>query len=91
MAYTLNFGVWSRGGPPRPHSAGKKFRIAVLGDFSARANRGQLEKGDALAARKPLKVDIDNLDDVLERLDVSLRLPLGDGGSSGGGSSGGGA
>jgi type VI secretion system protein ImpC len=81
MAYTLNFGVWSRGGPPRPRSAGGKFRIALLGDFSASANRGRLEKGPKLAARKPLKVDIDNFDGLLERLQIKLRLPIGDGGA----------
>jgi type VI secretion system protein ImpC len=78
MAYTLNFGVWARGGPPRPRAAGGRFRIALLGDFSARANRGQLEKGETLAGRKPLKIDPDNLEDQLARQDVSLRLPIGD-------------
>jgi type VI secretion system protein ImpC len=58
-----------------------RFRIAVLGDFSARANTGRLDTGAALAARKPMKVDCDNLDATLKRLAVRLRLPIGaDGG-----------
>ena len=37
----------------------------MLGDFSARANRGEIEVGDDLAKRKPLAVEADSLDDVL--------------------------
>jgi predicted component of type VI protein secretion system len=53
------------------------FRIAVLGDFSARANSGKLDTGATLAGRKPLKVDCDNLDATLKRFGVKLRLPIG--------------
>src|SRR6185503_19776140 len=57
------------------------FRIAVLGDFSALSNSGKLDTGASLAARKPLKVDCDNLDATLKRFGVKLRLPIGtDGG-----------
>src|SRR6266850_2788340 len=81
MAYEVNFGRMRLSGS-RP--AGKKsgrFRIALMGDFSARANSGKLDTGAALGARKPLKVDCDNLDATLKRLGVKLRLPLGaDGG-----------
>lgn len=81
MAYEVNFGRMRVSGS-RP--AGKKsgrFRIALMGDFSARANSGKLDTGAALGARKPLKVDCDNLDATLKRLAVKLRLPLGaDGG-----------
>ena len=77
MAYEVNFGSIRVGGTgPVPKRTGT-FRIAVLGDFSARANSGKLETGDALASRKPLKVDCDNLDAVLKRFGVKLRLPLG--------------
>jgi type VI secretion system protein ImpC len=58
------------------------FRIAVLGDFSARANGGKLDTGGSLAARKPLKVDCDNLDATLKRFGVKLRLPLGTDGAA---------
>ncbi|TWT79046.1 hypothetical protein CA13_04430 [Planctomycetes bacterium CA13] len=48
------------------------FRIAVLGDFSGRQNRGVHEIGDALARRRPLSIDRDNLEDCMERLGVEL-------------------
>lgn len=80
MAYEFNFGaVRSRGAKATAKKSGK-FRLALFGDFSARANSGKLDAGDALAARKPLKVDCDNLDATLKRLGVKLRLPLGEGG-----------
>lgn len=53
------------------------FRVAILGDFSGRANRGLLESGDALAARRPLMVDRDNFDSVLAKLAPRLDLPPG--------------
>jgi type VI secretion system protein ImpC len=81
MAYEVNFGTM-RVSASRP--AAKKsgrFRIALLGDFSARTNSGKLDTGSSLASRKPLRVDCDNLDATLKRLGVKLRLPLGaDGG-----------
>jgi type VI secretion system protein ImpC len=54
------------------------FRIAVLGDFSGRANRGIVEAGRVLAGRRPVRVDRDNVDDVIERLAPELYLSLGD-------------
>lgn len=82
MTYQVSFGTL---GSPPPARAGKgtaAFRIAVLGDFSARANGGTLETGDDLAARKPLRVDVDNLDDVIGRLGIELNLPLDDEGAT---------
>ena len=81
MAYEVNFGTMrvaaSKPAAKKPGS----FRIAMLGDFSARANSGKLDTGAALAARKPLKVDCDNVDATLKRFGVKLRLPMGaDGG-----------
>ena len=58
------------------------FRLAVLGDFSGRANKGALETGEALAKRKPLNVDFDNIDDVIARLNIALDLPIGANGST---------
>jgi type VI secretion system protein ImpC len=79
MAYEVRFG--SIGKPPRATaSPGQKFRLALLGDFSGRANAGRLEIGPALANRQPIKVDVDNLDTVIARMGVRLRLDLsGDG------------
>jgi type VI secretion system protein ImpC len=77
MAYEVNFGTMRVGASkPAARKLGS-FRIAVLGDFSARANSGKLDTGVSLAGRKPLKVDCDNLDATLKRLAVKLRLPMG--------------
>ncbi|MDE2006953.1 MAG: type VI secretion system contractile sheath large subunit [Rhodospirillales bacterium] len=74
MKYEVNFG--RIGGGRRPAASGKKFRLALLGDFSGRANAGTLETGEALAARKPIRVDVDNLDDVIARMEIGLALNL---------------
>lgn len=77
MSYEVNFGT-IRLGNSRPASRKTgSFRIALMGDFSARANSGKLETGAALGDRKPLKVDCDNVDGVVKRLGIRLRLPLG--------------
>src|SRR5712692_3866940 len=82
MSYEVNFGTMRvAAGKPAVKKAGS-FRIAVLGDFSARANSGKLDTGAALASRKPLKVDCDNLDATLKRFGVKLRLPMGPDGSA---------
>ncbi|MGA9573022.1 MAG: type VI secretion system contractile sheath large subunit [Lysobacterales bacterium] len=66
---------------PAPEWAGKRpVRIVLMGDFSAGAAAGRLEKGDDLARRKLLPVDFDSLEDVLARLEVRLALPLGENG-----------
>ncbi len=74
MPYEVSFGRISRA--PRAAAAGAKFRLGLIGDFSGRANAGRLETGAALAARKPIKVDVDNFDKVMERMQLSLALPL---------------
>ncbi len=51
------------------------FRIAVLGDFSGRENRGVLDA--RLQGRKPVVVDRDNFDNVMARVAPELHLPLG--------------
>jgi len=53
------------------------FRIAILGDFSGRANRGLRESGDALASRRPLMIDRDNFDSVLAKIAPQLELASG--------------
>ena len=74
MEYSVNFGLLNR--PSRTVTPGQKFRLALLGDFSARANTGRLATGEDLAKRKPIKVDVDNLDDVIARMDLKLSLPM---------------
>lgn len=61
--------------PKRP------VRIALLGDFSGRASSGVLEGSEELARRKPMNVEFDNLEETLGRLDLTLQLPMGEGGS----------
>jgi type VI secretion system protein ImpC len=77
----LNFGMIGPTAVERQIAANAPFRLAVLGDFSAAANRGRLETGDDLGCRKPLRVDIDNIDKVMSRLNIKLTLPLADQGA----------
>src|SRR5271165_5729467 len=51
------------------------FRMALLGDFSGRSNRGQVEASSA--NRRTLLIDRDNFDEVLARLGVGLDLSIG--------------
>ncbi len=80
MQYDINFGRLGR--TPLALPSGAKFRLALLGDFSGRANAGRLETGAALAARKPVKVDVDTLDAVVTRLNPSFSVPLGEDGAA---------
>jgi type VI secretion system protein ImpC len=79
MQYEVSFG---RIGKIERAPPGPAFRLAVLGDFSGRASRGVLETGAKLAARKPLKADVDNLDALIERLNLSVAIPVGEDGAS---------
>ena len=48
MANEFNLGRLSEGGAASTApKKNRKFRLAVLGDFSARASRGERESGDA--------------------------------------------
>jgi type VI secretion system protein ImpC len=49
------------------------FSIAILGDFSGRANRGLFEP-QTVGERRPYLVDRDNLDEVLSKLQPELDL-----------------
>jgi type VI secretion system protein ImpC len=80
MQYEVSFGRLDK--KPRAVTPGSKFRLALLGDFSGRANAGTLETGAALAKRKPIKVDVDNLDTVIERMGLSLNLALAEDGGA---------
>jgi type VI secretion system protein ImpC len=53
------------------------FRVALLGDFSGRANRGLCETGAKLAGRRAVLVDRDNFDEVLAKFAPEIRLPVG--------------
>ncbi len=58
------------------------FRIALVGDFTGRANRDAVERGRSLTARCPIRVDRDNVDDLLASLAPELLLPLDSNGPS---------
>lgn len=75
MENSLSFGA-QIGVPPAPGPTGQTFRIVVLGDFSGRANRGELDGADEIARRKPLRVEFDTLGEVLEELAPRLRIPI---------------
>nr|WP_319515861.1 type VI secretion system contractile sheath small subunit [uncultured Cohaesibacter sp.] len=74
---TEPFGILSLDQPQDIDASRPKFRIALLGDFTGRANRGDLATGDDLANRKPIKLDVDNLDTIIARFATTLLLPLG--------------
>ncbi|HEX8098274.1 MAG TPA: type VI secretion system contractile sheath large subunit, partial [Pyrinomonadaceae bacterium] len=66
-------------GTPEPDTP---FRVALLGDWSGRASRGLSSAVSESGALRPLLVDRDNLDDVMKRLGVEVRLkPDGAGGA----------
>lgn len=52
------------------------FRLAILGDFSARAARGMHEVGAALTGRRPVTLDFEALDEVIAGFGVTLDLAL---------------
>jgi type VI secretion system protein ImpC len=76
MRFDFNFGTLRQGSAPKNGADNVPFRIALLGDFSGRAIAGKSEAGASLAKAKPIKVDVDNLDDVIERMGISVALPL---------------
>ncbi len=78
MDYAVSFGRIEKRDRAAP---GPAFRLALLGDFSGRSGAGEIETGDALAARKPIKVDVDNFDKVMERLAPKVVIDLGEDGA----------
>ena len=53
------------------------FCVALLGDWSGRANRGLSASTAELAGWRPLLIDRDNLDQLIEKLGPKLHLPVG--------------
>src|SRR5437868_13530391 len=68
-----------RPAPPRQQNEPPvgAFRIALIGDFSGRASRGVVETGKDIAARRPVRVDRDTLDDAVARLAPTVELRFG--------------
>ena len=54
-----------------------RFRIALMGDFSGRAAKGEVEIGADLAKRRPIKLDVDTLEKVIAGFGTTLVLPIG--------------
>ena len=75
MSLDLSFGTISG---ERPDAAKPtRFRIALMGDFSGRAAKGEVEIGADLASRRPIKLDVDTLDKVIHGFATTLVLPIG--------------
>lgn len=72
---TFSFGMLD---VPRPEGAKPtRFRIALMGDFSGRSARGEVEIGADLARRRPIKLDVDTIDRVIAGFATTLILPIG--------------
>ncbi|WP_367151508.1 type VI secretion system contractile sheath large subunit [Leisingera sp. F5] len=71
------YGTMSADRPDPQKLERKRFRLAILGDFSGRAAKGQLEVGDDLAGRKAILLDPDTVEDVVESFATELVLPIG--------------
>jgi type VI secretion system protein ImpC len=73
----LTAGGDSSGARPSPETP---FCIAILGDFSGRANRGIID-AKAVGKRRAVLVDRDNFDEVLSRVSPEIQLPIGESGT----------
>ena len=63
---------------PRPEATKPgRFRIALMGDFSGRSAKGEVEIGADLASRRPIKLDVDTIDKVIAGFATTLILPIG--------------
>lgn len=70
----VNLTAGEDGAGARP-TAETPFCVAILGDFSGRANRGIYEP-KTVAKRRAALVDRDNFDEVMARVGVEIRLPM---------------
>lgn len=76
-AAEIAFGTMTGDRPSPEQLKRRRFRIAILGDFSGRAARGVLETGDDLAARRAILLDPDTVEDVIAGFAAPLVLPIG--------------
>ncbi|MEP2715161.1 type VI secretion system contractile sheath large subunit [Pseudophaeobacter sp.] len=70
------YGTMAADRPDAQKLTRRRFRIALFGDFSGRTARGQVETGDALAARLAIVLDPDTVEEVIESFASELILPL---------------
>jgi type VI secretion system protein ImpC len=73
----LSAGEDSSGAHPEPETP---FCIAILGDFSGRANRG-IADTKSISKRRAWLVDRDNFDEVLSRSGAEIHLPMDESGA----------
>ncbi len=76
-AIEFPFGTMSAERPAAEQLKRRRFRIAVLGDFSGRAAKGMLGLGDDLANRPAQLLDVDTVEEVIEGFAGDLALPIG--------------
>jgi len=76
------YGTMSADRPEPKKLERKRFRLAILGDFSGRAAKGLIETGDDLATRKAVILDPDTVEDVIESFATELLLPIGKDGAA---------
>jgi type VI secretion system ImpC/EvpB family protein/type VI secretion system ImpB/VipA family protein len=69
---TLTFSFEAHGAKRLPRAPQEPFVVSVLGDFSGRASRSIVEP---IGNRRPLAIDVDNLEGILARLAPSVLLP----------------
>jgi type VI secretion system ImpB/VipA family protein len=53
------------------------FRVAVLGDFSGRGAKGEVDDAEAIGRRRARKVDRGTLEDLMAKVKPELSLPVG--------------
>jgi predicted component of type VI protein secretion system len=81
--FQFNFGRMANEGVAARRLSEEPFRIALLGDFSGRAHRGERRIGDELVRLKPLQLDADTLDTLIQRFGTRLQLSIGTGRNGG--------
>ncbi len=73
----LEFSFGTLDTPRQETAKPTRFRIALMGDFSGRSAKGEVEIGADLASRRPIKLDVDTIDKVIAGFATTLILPIG--------------
>lgn len=73
----LAFGSFSDARPDPQKLNRKRFRLAILGDFTGRAAHRKIAIGDEMATATPIPLDPDTVEDVIESFATTLMLPIG--------------
>ena len=77
MPMQFNFGHLASQAPAARALPDDRFCIALMGDFSGRAHRGERRTRDELSRMKPVRLDADSFDAVIQSFGTRLRLALG--------------